>query len=216
VIPASTQRRPRRPQKLPIDHQLSRNRTLFAPAQDVVEIVGARDRPMQVPLARRRLGETGIVGLNECRKKCVRSLNGTNTSQPQLLHQPVLQRMMGPFRAALSLAGICVIGVSGTGSIVAEHLARLGVGSCLPLFSSPTCSRRWRGWKCCELFSKLEYYDFESEISQRFNCTPVTHRRFRIYPAIRFLNTGSAEVVQRKIRIKNALAHPCDEVARPK
>src|SRR6202171_5332150 len=61
---------------------------------------------MQVPLARRRLGETDIVGLNECRKKCVRSLNGADSCQPQLLHQPVLQRVMGPFHAALGLAGI--------------------------------------------------------------------------------------------------------------
>src|SRR3979411_122180 len=44
-----------------IYYQMSRDRTLFAPAQGVVEIVGYCARPMQVPLARWRLGKTGIV-----------------------------------------------------------------------------------------------------------------------------------------------------------
>src|ERR1700736_6751285 len=61
---------------------------------------------MQVRLARRRLGKTDIASLHECRQKSVRSLNGADSCQPQLLHQPVLQRMMGPFHAALGLAGI--------------------------------------------------------------------------------------------------------------
>src|ERR1700687_1879046 len=61
---------------------------------------------MQVPISRRRLGETGIIGLHECRQKCVRSLHGADACQPQLLHQPVLQRVMGPFHTALGLAGI--------------------------------------------------------------------------------------------------------------
>jgi hypothetical protein len=89
-----------------IDHELSRDGALFAPAQDVVEIVPARNRPMQVPISRRRLGETGIIGLHKSRQKCVRRFNGADACQPQLLHQPVLQRMMGPFHAALGLAGI--------------------------------------------------------------------------------------------------------------
>src|ERR1700736_1119173 len=61
---------------------------------------------MQVPLARRRLGKTDIVSLHKRRQKCVRSLNGADACQPQLLHQPVLQRVMGPFHAALGLTGI--------------------------------------------------------------------------------------------------------------
>ena len=61
---------------------------------------------MQVPISRRRLGETGIKGLHECRQKSVRGLNGVNACQPQLLHQPVLQRVVSPFHAALGLAGI--------------------------------------------------------------------------------------------------------------
>src|ERR1700730_1735755 len=61
---------------------------------------------VQVPVSRRRLGETAIMGLHECRQKCVRSLNGADACQPQLLHQPVLQRVMGPFHAAFGLAGI--------------------------------------------------------------------------------------------------------------
>src|ERR1700704_4905111 len=61
---------------------------------------------MQVPLARRRLGETPIIGLHERRQKCVRRLNAADACQPQLLHQPVLQGVMSPFHAALGLAGL--------------------------------------------------------------------------------------------------------------
>src|ERR1700674_2534433 len=61
---------------------------------------------MEVPISRRGLGETGIWGFDEGRQKCVRSLNGADACQPQLLHQPVLQRVMGPFHAALGLTGI--------------------------------------------------------------------------------------------------------------
>ena len=44
--------------------------------------------------------------VHECRQKSVRSFNGADSCQPQLLHQSVLQRMMRPFHAALGLAGI--------------------------------------------------------------------------------------------------------------
>src|ERR1700680_4210814 len=50
------------------------------------------------------LAKRALWGLHECRQKCVR--NGADACQPQLLHQPVLQRMMRPFHAALGLAGI--------------------------------------------------------------------------------------------------------------
>ena len=70
-----------------IDHELPRDGALFAAAEDFVEIAPARNRPMQVPVSRRRFGETGIVGLHECRQKWVRRLNGVDAFQPQLLHR---------------------------------------------------------------------------------------------------------------------------------
>ena len=63
-------------------------------------------RPVQVLISRGRLGETGIIGLHECRQKSVRRLHGADACQPQLLHQPVLQRVMGPFDPALGLASV--------------------------------------------------------------------------------------------------------------
>ena len=65
-----------------------------------------RHRPVQILVVERRLGEAGVVVGHEARQEGVAGLHGADAGEPQLLHQAVLQGLVGALDAALGLAGV--------------------------------------------------------------------------------------------------------------
>ena len=61
---------------------------------------------MEVFRLRRHHGEALVEPLHERRQEVVPGFHAADLRKPKLLHQPVLQRAVRPFHAALRLAGV--------------------------------------------------------------------------------------------------------------
>jgi hypothetical protein len=61
---------------------------------------------VKILVVERRLGEAGVVVGHECRQEGVAVVHGADAGEPQLLHQPVLQGLVGALDATLGLAGV--------------------------------------------------------------------------------------------------------------
>ena len=89
-----------------LQREVLRDVAQLAPGEDLIQVVLGAERAMQVLGVRRRLGEAGVVALQEPRREGVRRLHVADAGQSQLLHQPVLQGLIGPLDPALRLAGV--------------------------------------------------------------------------------------------------------------
>ena len=84
-----------------VQGEVLRHRPRLAPGQDLVQIVCRGQCPMQILGIRRFPGKSSIIGGDEARQPCVRRLDRGNPRQPQILHQPVLQRAERAFHPTL-------------------------------------------------------------------------------------------------------------------
>src|SRR5271163_2836306 len=89
-----------------VQGQVAGDRPLLPPGQDLVQIIGWCQRPMQVLLVRRVPPEAPIVGGNEPRQPSVRRGHRRYPRQPQLLDHPVLQRAERAFDASFRLRAV--------------------------------------------------------------------------------------------------------------
>ena len=74
-----------------VQGQVARDCALLPPSQDLVQIIGLRQRSMQVLGVRRITAEARVVGGDEPGQPSVRRGNRRYPRQPQLLDHPVLQ-----------------------------------------------------------------------------------------------------------------------------
>ncbi len=87
--------------------ELIANMPLFAVAENVVEPGGLElERLMQVVSPGRPHREPFVETVHEPRQEHVAALDAGYVLDPQLFHQPVLQRAVGSFDATLCLAGL--------------------------------------------------------------------------------------------------------------
>jgi hypothetical protein len=78
----------------------------LAPSQDLVEIVGLRQRAVQIFRVRRRPAETPIVVFNKPGQPCIGCRDRRNVGQTQFLDQPILQRSERALDPALRLRAV--------------------------------------------------------------------------------------------------------------
>ena len=100
---------PRQDDLLPVvrQRQLRTNVALLSVAQDVADPAGSAPQlAMQIVGPRSTYGEAFVEARDEAWQERVAGFDGADVSQAQLLHEPVLQRTVGPFHAALGLAGV--------------------------------------------------------------------------------------------------------------
>src|SRR5512132_2401466 len=86
--------------------QRLREGALLFPGKRVFQIVADAQRPVQILFIRRQLGKARVVVGHERREQGVPLSQSARTSQPQLLDQPILQRLMRPLDPTLRLARI--------------------------------------------------------------------------------------------------------------
>ncbi|MNQ92018.1 hypothetical protein D3C85_1074220 [compost metagenome] len=89
-----------------LQRQTLRDLAPLAPAEDPFQVFVATQRSMGVKVAARHLAEARVEVRHEGRRVGVGGFHAGNLPQPQFLDQPVLQRAIHPFHAALGLARV--------------------------------------------------------------------------------------------------------------
>src|SRR6202011_1628911 len=83
--------------------QVTGDRPLFAPGEDVGEVVAGRQWPMEVLQVARLLAEAVIVISQESRQQFIAGGNRADPLKAQFLDQAILQGLVGTLDAALRL-----------------------------------------------------------------------------------------------------------------
>ena len=83
-----------------------RQSTDFLPAHGAIEVLVVGQRPVHVLRIAWRLAKTSIEILDKRRCIEVCRFDRIDIAQPQFLHQPILQRLVGAFYAAFGLRGV--------------------------------------------------------------------------------------------------------------
>ena len=102
--------------------ELSGHPTLFLPGEDVVEAVSLGQGPMRIVVVSWSASKASIVVAHELGKVRIRFVGRADPPQPQLLDEPVLERLVRALDAAL---GRRRIGANHVDIEVAHRTAKL-------------------------------------------------------------------------------------------
>jgi len=87
---------------LVVQREVMRHASFFLPTEQPLELLVREQRTMCIVRASRRTREATDVVLDELERESVRIVHRRNGAQPQLLHEPILQRLVRTFDRPLA------------------------------------------------------------------------------------------------------------------